>query len=107
MVPFVCILIMMFTWFLEYHIGRIQYRYYRETKCEDVCPICLEKFTDDNPAVVLEICYRPGKNNHLYHEDCILFHANHSDHCPMCRKNFKNDRILKTVGINTENFQYL
>uniref|UniRef100_A0A0D6QWZ1 RING-type E3 ubiquitin transferase n=1 Tax=Araucaria cunninghamii TaxID=56994 RepID=A0A0D6QWZ1_ARACU len=45
--------------------------------CEDACSICLEPFTDNDPATVTSC-------KHEYHLQCILEWSQRSKECPMC-----------------------
>lgn len=45
--------------------------------CDDACSICLEPFTDDDPATVTSC-------KHEYHLQCILEWSQRSKECPMC-----------------------
>ncbi|KAJ7569693.1 hypothetical protein O6H91_01G088900 [Diphasiastrum complanatum] len=45
--------------------------------CEDACSICLETFSDQDPASVTDC-------NHEYHLQCILEWSQRSTECPMC-----------------------
>lgn len=51
-----------------------------ENVFEEVCPICLENFKENE-------FYRNLDCNHMFHKKCIdrWFRKDHSD-CPMCRK---------------------
>jgi len=51
---------------------------------EEVCPICLENFKENE-------FYRNLDCNHMFHKKCIdrWFRKDHSD-CPMCRKQVIN-----------------
>eukprot|EP00252_Welwitschia_mirabilis_P020827 TRINITY_DN5191_c0_g1_i1.p1 TRINITY_DN5191_c0_g1~~TRINITY_DN5191_c0_g1_i1.p1 ORF type:complete len:417 (-),score=89.86 TRINITY_DN5191_c0_g1_i1:391-1641(-) len=48
-----------------------------QAACEDCCSICLEPFSDDDPATVTSC-------KHEYHLQCILEWAQRSNECPMC-----------------------
>lgn len=45
--------------------------------CDDACSICLESFTEDDPATVTSC-------KHEYHLQCILEWSQRSKECPMC-----------------------
>jgi hypothetical protein len=45
----------------------------------NLCPTCLEPFTEDNPRVV-------AKCGHQYHLPCIYEWLERSPNCPMCGK---------------------
>jgi E3 ubiquitin-protein ligase RHF len=45
--------------------------------CDDACSICLESFSDDDPATVTNC-------KHEYHLQCILEWSQRSKECPMC-----------------------
>jgi len=45
--------------------------------CDDACSICLEPFTDNDPATVTSC-------KHEYHLQCILEWSQRSKECPMC-----------------------
>ncbi|XP_050217916.1 uncharacterized protein LOC126668783 [Mercurialis annua] len=45
---------------------------------DDVCPICLEKFEDENECVVLPC-------SHMFHELCLQNWLNKNTLCPICR----------------------
>ncbi|KAK3428619.1 hypothetical protein EUGRSUZ_E00115 [Eucalyptus grandis] len=46
---------------------------------EDVCPICLEEYDEDNPRFIT-------KCEHHFHLSCILEWMERSDVCPICDK---------------------
>ncbi|KAF8033274.1 hypothetical protein BT93_D2009 [Corymbia citriodora subsp. variegata] len=46
---------------------------------EDVCPICLEEYDEDNPRFIT-------KCEHHFHLSCILEWMERSDICPICDK---------------------
>jgi RNA polymerase subunit RPABC4/transcription elongation factor Spt4 len=46
---------------------------------EDVCPTCLEEYTDENPKIVT-------KCSHHFHLGCIYEWMERSDSCPVCGK---------------------
>ncbi|KVH96362.1 Zinc finger, RING/FYVE/PHD-type [Cynara cardunculus var. scolymus] len=46
---------------------------------EDVCPICLEEYTSENPRIVT-------KCSHHYHLSCIYEWNERSETCPVCSK---------------------
>lgn len=45
--------------------------------CDDACSICLENFSEDDPATIT-VC------KHEYHLQCILEWSQRSKECPMC-----------------------
>lgn len=49
---------------------------------DDTCPICLEKFKDEENVAVLEC-------GHLYHPNCIKKWGKQKPSCPMCKKEIK------------------
>lgn len=52
---------------------------YASSEEEDVCPTCLEEYTEENPKIVT-------KCNHHYHLGCIYEWMERSDSCPVCGK---------------------
>ena len=44
----------------------------------DICSICLDKFTSASEFAVL-------KCGHCYHEKCVMTWLSSNDECPMCR----------------------
>ncbi|KAJ9535287.1 hypothetical protein OSB04_un001614 [Centaurea solstitialis] len=46
---------------------------------EDICPICLEEYTSENPRIVT-------KCSHHYHLSCIYEWNERSETCPVCSK---------------------
>ncbi|XP_009391150.3 E3 ubiquitin-protein ligase At3g02290-like [Musa acuminata AAA Group] len=50
-----------------------------ESEDEDVCPICLEEYTYENPRI-------PLKCTHIYHLSCIYEWLERSESCPICSK---------------------
>ncbi|XP_057436172.1 E3 ubiquitin-protein ligase At3g02290-like [Lotus japonicus] len=46
---------------------------------EDVCPTCLEEYTEENPRIMT-------KCSHHYHLGCIYEWMERSDSCPVCGK---------------------
>ncbi|KAJ4748466.1 RING/U-box superfamily protein [Rhynchospora pubera] len=46
---------------------------------EDVCPTCLEEYTEENPKIV-------AKCSHHFHLSCIYEWMERSDNCPVCGK---------------------
>ncbi|URD94185.1 E3 ubiquitin-protein ligase [Musa troglodytarum] len=50
-----------------------------ESEDEDVCPICLDEFTYENPRIIL-------KCTHIYHLSCIFEWLERSESCPICSK---------------------
>ncbi|XP_062230173.1 E3 ubiquitin-protein ligase At3g02290-like [Phragmites australis] len=46
---------------------------------EDVCPTCLEEYTEDNPKIITKCC-------HHFHLGCIYEWMERSDSCPICGK---------------------
>lgn len=49
-------------------------------KAQQDCSICLEKFSDQNTAVMLGHC------EHMFHVPCIVQWTAQSKTCPICRK---------------------
>ena len=52
---------------------------YASSEEEDVCPTCLEEYTEENPKIVT-------KCSHHYHLGCIYEWMERSDSCPVCGK---------------------
>ncbi|GAU14027.1 hypothetical protein TSUD_168520, partial [Trifolium subterraneum] len=52
---------------------------YASSEEEDVCPTCLEEYTEENPKIVT-------KCSHHYHLGCIYEWMERSDTCPVCGK---------------------
>eukprot|EP00172_Hildenbrandia_rubra_P000708 Plantae.Rhodophyta-Hildenbrandia_rubra.ctg139.p2 GENE.Plantae.Rhodophyta-Hildenbrandia_rubra.ctg139~~Plantae.Rhodophyta-Hildenbrandia_rubra.ctg139.p2 ORF type:complete len:118 (+),score=29.30 Plantae.Rhodophyta-Hildenbrandia_rubra.ctg139:495-848(+) len=55
---------------------------------EDVCPICLEEYTEENPCITSKC--------HVFHLQCGLAWKERSPYCPICAKkltflNFQDD----------------
>ncbi|PIN03148.1 hypothetical protein CDL12_24329 [Handroanthus impetiginosus] len=46
---------------------------------EDVCPTCLEEYTEENPKIIAEC-------SHHFHLSCIYDWMERSVYCPVCRK---------------------
>lgn len=53
---------------------------------DDECPICLEKFTETNPGIMVHPPMPVGSKPHLFHSDCIIasMEAGNTE-CPKCR----------------------
>ena len=49
-------------------------------KQTDICPICYDKYNDNNTPVKL-IC------NHIFHKKCIIKWLDKTCSCPLCREN--------------------
>ncbi|KAI4352370.1 hypothetical protein L6164_006630 [Bauhinia variegata] len=49
------------------------------TEDEDVCPTCLEEYTEENPKIMT-------KCSHHFHLSCIYEWMERSDNCPVCGK---------------------
>ncbi|XP_061344233.1 E3 ubiquitin-protein ligase At3g02290 [Gastrolobium bilobum] len=52
---------------------------YASSEEEDVCPTCLEEYTEENPRIVT-------KCSHHFHLGCIYEWMERSDTCPVCGK---------------------
>lgn len=52
---------------------------YSSSEEEDVCPTCLEEYTEENPKIVT-------KCSHHFHLGCIYEWMERSDNCPVCGK---------------------
>ncbi|RZB98723.1 E3 ubiquitin-protein ligase isoform K [Glycine soja] len=52
---------------------------YSSSEEEDVCPTCLEEYTEENPKIVT-------KCSHHFHLGCIYEWMERSDSCPVCGK---------------------
>ncbi|KAL2252277.1 E3 ubiquitin-protein ligase At3g02290-like [Sesamum indicum] len=52
---------------------------YTSSEDEDVCPTCLEEYTEENPKIVT-------KCSHHFHLGCIYEWMERSDNCPVCGK---------------------
>ncbi|CAL0314706.1 unnamed protein product [Lupinus luteus] len=52
---------------------------YSSSEEEDVCPTCLEEYTEENPKIVT-------KCSHHFHLGCIYEWMERSDTCPVCGK---------------------
>ncbi|KAI5432333.1 hypothetical protein KIW84_036175 [Lathyrus oleraceus] len=52
---------------------------YPSSEEEDVCPTCLEEYTEENPKIMT-------KCSHHYHLGCIYEWMERSDSCPVCGK---------------------
>ena len=71
----------------------------------DCCCICLEPFTDDNPAIAT-------KCKHDYHLQCIMQWYQKSAACPLCGVDIKledaaSDELLRTVAPPTRDAETL
>lgn len=62
---------------LEDKMSCIQYLFMPED--EDVCPICLEEYTSENPRIPLQC-------SHHFHLSCIYEWMERSKTCPVCGK---------------------
>jgi hypothetical protein len=54
---------------------------------EDVCPTCLESYTDENPAI-------ETKCHHRYHLACIFEWLERSKTCPVCARKMEFEELL-------------
>ncbi|KAG2403964.1 hypothetical protein LR48_Vigan03g000900 [Vigna angularis] len=52
---------------------------YSSSEVEDVCPTCLEEYTEENPKILT-------KCSHHFHLGCIYEWMERSDNCPVCGK---------------------
>nr|GLL18779.1 E3 ubiquitin-protein ligase At3g02290-like [Ipomoea trifida]GMC59494.1 E3 ubiquitin-protein ligase At3g02290-like [Ipomoea batatas] len=52
---------------------------YSSSEDEDVCPTCLEEYTEENPKIMT-------KCSHHFHLGCIYEWMERSDNCPVCGK---------------------
>ncbi|KAK8466185.1 hypothetical protein PHAVU_008G026500 [Phaseolus vulgaris] len=52
---------------------------YSSSEEEDVCPTCLEEYTEENPKIVTNC-------SHHFHLGCIYEWMERSDNCPVCGK---------------------
>ncbi|XP_028782921.1 E3 ubiquitin-protein ligase At3g02290 [Neltuma alba] len=52
---------------------------YASSEEEDVCPTCLEEYTEENPRILT-------KCNHHFHLSCIYEWMERSESCPVCGK---------------------
>ena len=55
---------------------------------EDVCPICLEEYTDENPCITSRC--------HVFHLQCGLAWKERSPYCPICAEKLIFDGIPDT-----------
>ncbi|KAL2896269.1 hypothetical protein RDABS01_038053 [Bienertia sinuspersici] len=53
--------------------------FYSSSEDEDVCPTCLEEYTEENPKIVT-------KCSHHFHLGCIYEWMERSENCPVCGK---------------------
>ncbi|KAK6913397.1 Zinc finger, RING-H2-type, partial [Dillenia turbinata] len=53
--------------------------YIYSTEDEDVCPTCLEEYTEENPKIMM-------KCSHHFHLGCIYEWMERSENCPVCGK---------------------
>lgn len=52
---------------------------------ENVCPVCIEDFTEENPPYKIKFC---DNDKHPFHKDCIMeTFEKISVFCPVCRSN--------------------
>ncbi|KAL9297317.1 hypothetical protein ACSQ67_023213 [Phaseolus vulgaris] len=61
---------------------------YSSSEVEDVCPTCLEEYTEENPKIVT-------KCSHHFHLGCIYEWMERSDNCPVCGK-FQNKLVNRS-----------
>jgi hypothetical protein len=54
---------------------------------EDICPICLEEYTKENPKIMT-------KCSHHFHLSCIYEWMERSDNCPVCGKEMEFDETI-------------
>lgn len=54
---------------------------------EDVCPTCLDPYTDENPAIVTRC-------NHRFHLACIFEWLERSKTCPVCSRKMEFEELL-------------
>ena len=73
----------------------------------DLCPICLEEFTFENPDYALSECKKKGRI-HCFHKECIQEILKTSNECPLCRetiikskKDYNISRYSRFVRRNT------
>ncbi|KAJ3675559.1 hypothetical protein LUZ60_004601 [Juncus effusus] len=53
--------------------------YFGSSDDEDVCPTCLDEYTEDNPKIVMQC-------SHDFHLGCIYEWMERSEACPVCGK---------------------
>ncbi|XP_074290156.1 E3 ubiquitin-protein ligase At3g02290-like [Silene latifolia] len=58
--------------------------FYSSYEDEDVCPTCLEDYTEENPKIVT-------KCSHHFHLGCIYEWMERSENCPVCGKTMAFD----------------
>ncbi|XP_035550412.1 E3 ubiquitin-protein ligase At3g02290-like isoform X1 [Juglans regia] len=58
---------------------------------EDVCPTCLEEYTQENPKILTKCC-------HHFHLGCIYEWMERSESCPVCGKMDKYCCMYETFG---------
>jgi len=52
---------------------------------ENICPVCIEDFTEENPPYKIKFC---NNDKHPFHKDCIMeTFEKISVFCPVCRSN--------------------
>ena len=100
---FIMIIILIYTWFLEFFLAKTRYQIYTGDVSEEICPICLDDFSTTTP-VTLSVCAGRDGPTHFFHEDCIEKHSRYFDHCPLCRKMYKSSRYFKLGGINVDRY---
>ncbi|PHU03924.1 hypothetical protein BC332_29175 [Capsicum chinense] len=47
---------------------------------DDICPICLEKFSEESMVAVTTPC------SHIFHRSCVFSWLSENSSCPMCRR---------------------
>ena len=94
---------MIYTWIMDFFIGKMDYQIYTGDVSEELCSICLDDFSKTIP-VTLPVCSGPDGPKHFFHEDCISKHSEYFDHCPVCRKMYKSSRYFRLGGINTNRY---
>lgn len=100
---FILIILMIYTWIMEFFIAKMNYQIYTGDVSEELCSICLDDFSKTIP-VVLPVCSGRDGPGHFFHEECISKHSEYFDHCPVCRKMYKASRYFRLGGINTNRY---
>jgi hypothetical protein len=58
------------------------------------CPICLKKFSQNEPTNESNITITPC--NHKFHTDCLLIHTSINDYkCPCCRNELIKSNLVR------------
>ena len=62
---FILIILMIYTWIMEFFIGKMDYQIYTGDVSEELCSICLDDFSKTIP-VTLPVCSGPDKASRYF-----------------------------------------